>query len=74
VPIVLWTEASKNLRVARWTGSLWDYSFGTVLPANGVGAIITSPSLAADHNNRPVLVWSELSAGQFLTYMVQSNR
>jgi hypothetical protein len=59
-----WTEyggSSTPIHVARWTGTAWDASYGTLLTTLGSSA--TSPAIAFTAAGQPVVHWDESSGG-----------
>ena len=77
-PVVAWTDSdgsSRNTRVARWTGSLWDMSFGSLGAVTGSGTDASSPALALDRFGSPIVAWQEIDGtGAYATYVWKSNR
>ncbi|RKH14170.1 hypothetical protein D7V97_03800 [Corallococcus sp. CA053C] len=63
-PVVAWTESdgtTKNVYVARWTGTAWSTLGGALSGMSPVGTDATRPTLLIDNANRPVVAWQELS-------------
>ncbi|RKG98854.1 Ig-like domain-containing protein [Corallococcus carmarthensis] len=61
-PVITWSESdgtSKNIHVARWTGTSWDLLGGGLSGLAGVGTDATEPTLLIDSLNRPVVAWRE---------------
>ncbi|AFE04726.1 hypothetical protein COCOR_02570 [Corallococcus coralloides DSM 2259] len=61
-PVITWAEsdgASKNIHVARWTGTAWSMLGGGLSGLAGAGTDATQPTLLIDSANRPVVAWHE---------------
>jgi Bacterial Ig-like domain len=76
-PVVAWTDSdgsSRNTRVARWTGTQWDMSFGSLSAVAGSGTDASSPALALDRFGSPIVAWQETDGNGYATYVWKSNR
>ncbi|RYZ37060.1 MAG: hypothetical protein EOO71_29545 [Myxococcaceae bacterium] len=63
-PVIAWAEsdgATKNVYVARWTGTTWSMLGGALSGLISVGTDATRPTLIVDSANRPVVAWQEAS-------------
>ncbi|NRD54847.1 hypothetical protein D7Y15_09920 [Corallococcus sp. AB030] len=63
-PVIAWAESdgtSKNIHVARWTGTAWSMLGGGLSGLAGAGTDATQPTLLIDSANRPVVAWHEES-------------
>ncbi|MCY1031445.1 Ig-like domain-containing protein [Corallococcus sp. BB11-1] len=61
-PVVAWAEsdgATKNIYVARWTGSNWSILGGALSGMGTVGTNATRPTLLIDNANQPIVGWQE---------------
>ncbi|RKI70047.1 hypothetical protein D7X55_10445, partial [Corallococcus sp. AB049A] len=61
-PVLAWAESdgsSKNVYVARWTGTTWATLGGGLSGLTGSGTDATQPTLIIDSVNRPVVAWHE---------------
>ncbi|RKG87722.1 hypothetical protein D7W82_12755 [Corallococcus sp. CA049B] len=63
-PLMTWSESdgtSKNVYVARWTGTTWSILGSGLSGLAGVGTDATQPTLLVDSMNRPVVAWREVA-------------
>ncbi|RKG77849.1 hypothetical protein D7W79_14370 [Corallococcus exercitus] len=61
-PVLAWAESdgsSKNVYVARWTGTAWSMLGGGLSGITGAGTNAMQVTLLIDSANRPVVAWSE---------------
>ncbi|MHA7629634.1 Ig-like domain-containing protein [Corallococcus sp. M7] len=66
-PVIVWAESdgtSKNIHVARWTGTDWSVLGGGLSGLAGAGTDATQPTLLIDSANRPVVAWHEESGSR----------
>jgi hypothetical protein len=66
-PIVLWgqqnAQSNERLFVARFNGTAWDTTFGTLTGVAGNTGAATGASLGIDAAGRPTVSWSEEETG-----------
>jgi hypothetical protein len=79
-PVVLWSQPdsssnSKRLRVARYNGTSWDTTYGTLKGAQAPGSGSQYFSLAVDKTSAPTVAWSETDTASATTsvYVSKSN-
>jgi hypothetical protein len=75
--VVAWSDSdgtTKNVKVARWTGSQWDLSFGTLSALSTAGSDATAPTIVLDASDSPIVAWQELDSFRNATYVRKSNR
>jgi hypothetical protein len=61
-PIVSWPEFStgpSDIHVAKWTGTKWDQSFGTLSGEQGSGTSARNPRLASGTSGQFFVAWAE---------------
>ncbi|RKH61877.1 Ig-like domain-containing protein [Corallococcus aberystwythensis] len=61
-PVAAWVESdgtSKNVYVARWTGTDWSMLGGGLSGMTGAGTNATQATLLIDSTNRPIVAWRE---------------
>jgi hypothetical protein len=64
--LVAWTDSdgtTRNLHLARYDGTAWDTSFGTISAIDGPNTPAAHPALVITPDGVPVLAWDEVSAG-----------
>ncbi|RYZ17775.1 MAG: hypothetical protein EOO70_00970 [Myxococcaceae bacterium] len=61
-PVVAWAEsdgATKNIYVARWTGSAWSMLGAALNGLTAAGTNAANPSLVIDNSSAPLVAWDE---------------
>ena len=74
--IVVWVAydgVGRNVQVARWTGTEWDRSFGSLSAVATAGTDTASPAVALDPSGAPIVVWQQPDVRKS-TYVRKSNR
>jgi hypothetical protein len=64
--LIAWTDSdgtTRNLHVARYNGTAWDTSFGTISAIDGANTPAAHPALVITSDGVPMLAWDEVSAG-----------
>jgi hypothetical protein len=73
-PIIVWFQydggtmsspANPNLHVARWTGAVWDQSYGTLNNASGRSALVLG------QGTTPIVAWADGSTA--MVHVSKSN-
>ncbi|RKH22647.1 hypothetical protein D7V77_26410 [Corallococcus sp. CA041A] len=60
--VIAWSEpdgSTRNIYVARWSGTAWDMLGAPLSGLTALGTDAARPDLAIDSSNRPVVVWDE---------------
>jgi hypothetical protein len=68
---VAYDGVGQDVQVARWTGTEWDRSFGSLNAVATAGTAL--PTVAVDPSGAPIVVWQEPD-GRNTTYVRKSNR
>lgn len=64
--LVAWSDSdgtTRNVHVARYDGTSWDTSFGTISALSGSDTPASNPALVITSDGVPVLAWQELPSG-----------
>jgi hypothetical protein len=75
--VVVWSDLDisvRNVKVARWTGTEWDMTFGSLSAMAAAGTNATSPVVALDASDSPIVAWQEPDPVRKATYVRKSNR
>jgi hypothetical protein len=75
--VVVWSDLGvsvRNVKVARWTGTEWDLTFGSLSAMSATGTDATSPVVALDASDSPIVAWQEPDPTRKATYVRKSNR
>jgi hypothetical protein len=75
--VVVWSDlngSTRNVKVARWTGTDWDMTFGLLNAMSAAGTDATSPVVALDASDSPIVAWQEPDPVRKATYVRKSNR
>jgi hypothetical protein len=70
---VAYDGIGRNTQVARWTGTEWDRSYGSLNAVAAQSSDAASPSIALDSTGVPIVTWQEPDVRN-TTYVRKNNR